>query len=145
MGYMLAKDDEISLVMPEWHEGEEDYFEIILNETLDSVGYIKYYHWIDSVTGNVSYRIYEEYRGKNYAKKALKLLVRNVSKLGDEDLFISILPNNIASINTAIGSGAIFDQVVEIPKNYIFSQDGKYKYANMYIIKNTKEREEKIK
>lgn len=28
--------------------------------------------------------------------------------------------------------------MVEIPKKYIFSLDGKYKYANMYIIKNNK-------
>ncbi len=145
MGYMLAKDEEISLVIPEWHEDEEDYFEIILNETLDSVGYIKYYYFVDPVTGNISYRIYEEYRGKNYAKKALKLLARNIFKLDDEDLYISILPNNIASINTAIGAGATFYQEVEIPKSYIISEHGKYKYANMYIIKNTKEKEGNIK
>jgi len=145
MVYTLAKDAEISLVMPEWHEGEEDYFEIILNESLETAGYIKYYHWVDPATGNISYRIYDEYQGNSYAKKALKLLSRNVFKIGDEDLYISILPNNIASIKTAIGAGAIFYHAVEIPRNYIFSEEGKYKYANMYIIKNTKEKECKIK
>lgn len=136
MGYMLAKDDEISLVMPEWHEGEEENFEIILNDTMESIGYIKYYHWIDPATGNVSYKIYEEYRGKGYAKKALRLLARNVSELDDLDLFISILPDNTASIKTAVGAGALFYQMVEIPENYVFSEGGKYKYANMYIIEN---------
>ena len=145
MGYVLAKDDEISLLRPEWHEGEEEYFEIILNETLETVGYIKYYYWIDPTAGNISYKIYEEYRGKNYAKKALKILARNISGLDDEDLYISILPNNIASIKTAVGAGATFYQVVEIPKSYIISEQGKYKYANMYIIKNTREKEGTVK
>lgn len=145
MGYTLAKDDEISLVMPEWHEGEEEHFEIILNDTMESVGHIKFYSWIDPAAGNVSYEIYEEYRGNNYAKKSLKLLARNVSKLSDEDLFISILPDNTASIKTAVGAGALFYQIVEIPKNYKFSQDGKYKYANMYIIENDRGREYKAK
>lgn len=136
MGYVLGKDEEISLIMPEWHEGEEEYFEITMNDTLDVVGLIRFYHEVNPSTGNVEYKVFEECCGNNYAKKALKILAKNVFKLDEEDLYIAILPDNYASIKTAIGAGAVFEQKVKIPKNYIFSQDGKYKYANMYVIKN---------
>lgn len=33
MGYELGKDEEISLVMPDWHEGKEEMFEIVINDT----------------------------------------------------------------------------------------------------------------
>ena len=135
--YVLAKNDEISLVMPDWHYGTSDLFEII-NKEIEVVGNIIFNHSYDDVTGNVEYNVFEEYRGNNYATKALKLLAQNVFKISEMDLFISILPNNKASIKTAINCGAVFHKMVEIPKKYIFSLDGKYKYANMYIIKNNK-------
>lgn len=148
MGYELGKDEEISLVMPDWHEGKEEMFEIVINDTLEVAGYIKFFHEVNPSTGNVEYEIFDEYRGKNYAKKALRILARNVSGLDPKDLFISILPDNIASIKTAVGAGAIFEKRVEIPKHYIFSKEGKYKYANMYIIKNNggiKDEKDKVK
>ena len=136
MAFVLAQSEEIYLVMPEWYDDEHEFFEIVLNDTEEVVGNITMRNKIDSSAGNIEYFIFEEYRGNNYAKKALKLFARNVSEVSDEDLFISILPNNTASIKTAVGAGALFHQVVEIPKDYRLSEDGKYKYANMYIIKN---------
>lgn len=136
MPFTLASDEEISLVMPAWHYGDDDLFEIVLNSNNEVVGNIRFQHKIDNATGNIEYNVFEEYRGNNYAKKALKLFARNVSEISDDDIFISILPNNTASIKTAVGAGAIFHQMVEIPKKYKMSEDGKYKYANMYIIKN---------
>lgn len=136
MAFILAKNEEISLVMPPWYDDEHEFFEIVKNDTNEVIGNITMRNEIDSVAGNIEYMIFEEYRGNNYAKKALKLFARNVSNIKDEDLFISILPNNKASIKTAVGSGALFYKVVEIPKNYRLSEDGKYKYSYMYIIKN---------
>lgn len=136
MAFILAMNEEISLVMPDWYDDEHEFFEIVLKDTKEVVGNITLRNRFDSSTGNIEYFIFEEYRGNNYAKKALKLFARNVSEVSSEDLFISILPNNMASIKTAVGAGALFHQVVEIPKNYRMSEDGKNKYANMYIIKN---------
>ena len=136
MAFVLAQNEEISLVMPEWYDDVHEFFEIVLNASNEVVGNITLRNKIDNSTGNIEYFIFEEYRGNNYAKKALKLFAGNVSEVSDEDLFISILPNNTASIKTAVGAGALFHQVVEIPKDYRLSEDGKYKYANMYIIKN---------
>lgn len=148
LAYTLASNEEITLVMPDWHRDEYDLYEIVLNNNSKVVGNLKFHYEINDVTGNIEYEIFEEYRGNNYAKKALKLFSKNVSELSDNDIFISILPNNTASIKTAIGAGAILHQVVEIPKKYIMSEEGKYKYANMYIIKNDRgvyEKEDKTK
>lgn len=136
MAFVLAQNEEISLVMPEWYDDVHEFFEIVLNTSNEVVGNITLRNKIDNSVGNIEYFIFEEYRGNNYAKKALKLFARNVSEVSDEDLFISILPNNTASIKTAIGAGALFHQVVEIPKDYRMSEEGKNKYAYMYIIKN---------
>ena len=140
MGYKLTSNDEISLVMPDWHDGEEEYYEIILNNINEPVGFIEFNPKISKVTGNVEYGIFPEFRGNNYAEKALKLFTNAVYKISNNDLFLSILPNNKASIKTATGAGAIFIQNVQIPKKYIFSEHGKYKYAYMYIIKNERKK-----
>ena len=67
--------------------------------------------------------------------------MKNRVKIGnssDSDLFISILPNNIASIKTAVGAGAVFDRKIDIPLHSTYSLGGRNKYANRYIIKNNK-------
>lgn len=138
MGYVLASDDEISLVMPDYHSGTFDLYEIIRVEDSEFLGYISYYYENDEIAGNVSYEIFKEYSGHNYAKKALKLFAKNIFKIDDSDLFISILPNNIASIKTAVGAGAVFDRKIDIPLYSTYSLEGRNKYANRYIIKNNK-------
>lgn len=135
-GFILASDDEISLLMPDWYEDSDEFYFIIKNDTNEVLGNIIYRYQKNEATGNVEYQIDKQFRGHNYAKKALKLLAKNMYKIDDEDLFISIHSDNYASIKTAIGAGAIFEKKVKIPKHYIFSEEGKYKYANMYIIKN---------
>lgn len=124
MGYVLASDDEISLVMPDYHSGTFDLYEIIRAEDSEFLGYISYYYENDEIAGNVSYEIFKEYSGHNYAKKALKLFAKNIFKIDDSDLFISILPNNIASIKTAVGAGAVFDRKIDIPLHSTYSLGG---------------------
>ncbi len=138
MEYVLASNDEISLVMTDPHYGSVDVYEIIRVEDSEFLGYISYYYENDEIAGNVSYEIFKEYSGHNYAKKALKLFAKNIFKIDDSDLFISILPNNIASIKTAVGAGAVFDRKIDIPLHSTYSLGGKNKYANRYIIKNNK-------
>ncbi len=136
MGYVFAKNDEISLIMPDWHYGKDDLFEIVFNDNGNVVGSIKFRYEVDFITGNIEYNIFEEYRGYGYAKKALKLFAKNVYKLSDEDIFISILPNNTASIRTAKGAGAVYERMVPIPKGYSFDGYEMQKYAYRFIIKN---------
>lgn len=130
---IFASDKIISLILED--VPNEAYFKIILNETLEEIGHISYTYENDSIVGNLSYFIYEEYRNKGYGKKALKLLVDNIRRIDDNDLYLAIIPNNIASIKLAESQNAKYVGDVNIPSKYIFSDDGKYSYANMYKIK----------
>ena len=130
---IFASDIIITLILED--VPNEAYFKIILNETLEEIGHISYTYENDSIVGNLSYFIYEEHRNKGYGKKALKLLVDNIRRIDDNDLYLAIIPNNIASIKLAESQNAKYVGDVNIPSKYIFSDDGKYSYANMYKIK----------
>lgn len=130
---IFASDKIISLVLED--VPNEAYFKIILNETFEEIGHIIYTYENDSIVGNLSYFLYEEYRSKGYGKRALKLLVDNIKKIDNNDLYLSIIPNNIASIKLAESQNAKYIGDVNIPTKYVFSDDGKYSYANMYKIK----------
>lgn len=130
---IFASDKIISLILED--VPDEAYFKIILNETLEEIGHISYTYENDSIVGNLSYFIYEEHRNKGYGKKALKLLVDNIRRIDDNDLYLAIIPNNIASIKLAKSQNAKYIGDVNIPTKYVFSDDGKYSYANMYKIK----------
>ena len=65
---------------------------------------------------------------------ALKLFVNNIRDIDDKDLYLAITPDNIASIKLAKSQNAKFIGTVSIPARYVFSDDGKYSYANMYKI-----------
>lgn len=130
---IFASDKIISLILED--VPNEAYFKVILNETLEEIGHISYTYENDSIVGNLSYFIYEEHRNKGYGKKALKLLVDNIRRIDDNDLYLAIIPNNIASIKLAKSQNAKYVGDVNIPTKYVFSDDGKYSYANMYKIK----------
>lgn len=130
---IFASDKIISLILED--VPDEAYFKIVLNETLEEIGHIIYTYENDSIVGNLSYFLYEEYRNKGYGKKALKLLVHNIRRIDDNDLYLAIIPNNIASIKLAESQNAKYIGDVNIPTKYIFSDDGKYSCANMYKIK----------
>ena len=112
------------------------HYAIMLIENEKKVGEIIFTTYINSVCGNVSYRVFPEYQGNKYALKALKLLKENIYKISKDDLYIATHRDNKASIKTATMAGALFLEKVRIPKSYNFSENGKYKYANMYIIRN---------
>ncbi len=130
---IFASDKIISLILED--VPNEAYFKIVLNETLEEIGHIIYTYENDSIVGNLSYFLYEEYRNKGYGKKALKLLVDNIRRIDDNDLYLAIIPDNIASIKLAKSQNAKYIGDVNIPTKYVFSDDGKYSYANMYKIK----------
>ena len=130
---IFASDKIISLILED--VPNEAYFKIILNETLEEIGHIIYTYENDSIVGNLFHFLYEEYRNKGYGKKALKLLVDNIRRIDDNDLYLAIIPNNIASIKLAKSQNAKYIGDVNIPTKYVFSDDGKYSYANMYKIK----------
>lgn len=135
MAFTLAKNKEISLVMPDWHDGEEEFFEIILNESNEVVGRVIFRHYNDEIYGNVDYDIFKEYRGNGYAKKALILFKENLYKISDDDIVITVKPNNGAYLKTAIGAGATYMKTVKLSKESFISKNGLYDEADVYEIK----------
>jgi len=145
MSYILGSDNEITLALIETHHDDRLYFEIRLKENSKVVGHISYHFRDVKIFGNVECFIKEEYRGNNYATKALSILVDNLYKIDDEDIYLAILPDNIPSIKSALACGAVFHHKARIPEYYAFSKNGKYTFANVYIIKNEKAKSENNK
>lgn len=105
-------------------------FNIILNNTKEKVGEITFNLKKDSFTydGNVGYEIKEEYRNKGYASRALRLLkevVKTNNYVGDKDLFIATVPDNIYSQKVAENNEGVLIYDGEVPKKDIFN----YKYG----------------
>lgn len=145
MSYILGSDDEITLALMETNHDDRLYFEIRLNENSNVVGHISYHFRDVKIFENVEVFISEEYRGNNYAKKALSILIENLYKIDNNDIYLSIHQDNIASIKSAISCGAKLDHVTKIPKRFSFSENGKYKYTNVCIIENNNTNKEKVK
>lgn len=79
---------------------EKEYI-IFLTDTNIAVGHIKYFGYHCSYKfGDISYYIYNEHRGNNYAYHALSLLSEKLKEDGINDFWISTKNNNIASIKT---------------------------------------------
>lgn len=124
----IATDNEIDLKVPINIVNECEYIDIYLHDTDINVGII----WYDSSDdfefiqyfGNVGYEIKKEYRGNNYALKALKLLKQILIDKKMENMLFSIELDNVASIKTVEKFGASklgIKKVLPNPKLYALS------------------------
>ena len=79
---------------------------IYLHKTNLIIGTIEYrsYHFSEYV-GDISYGVMEEFRGHNYALRALNLLSEHLFKNGVSDFWITAHKSNIASIGTVLKYG----------------------------------------
>lgn len=136
MDDFFAANNDITILMQK--NNKEIYFKIVLNDVFEEIGHIVYSYENSELMGNLFYFIYEEYRNKGYAKEALKLVIENIRKIVDKDLYLSIGNKNIASIKVAISSGATYYKSVYIPKNYLFVDDSNSRKVNIYKIKTKK-------
>lgn len=137
METIFASDSNITLLLE--NTNEEAIFKIILNTTNEEIGNITYTYENDDLVGNLFYFIYEKYREKHYAKDALKLLIENMIKIDNNDLYLAITPNNVASEKLALSQNATFIKKVNLPTGYVYTEDGVFDYANMYKIKIRKQ------
>ena len=81
-------------------------------------------------SGNVGYRIDEEYRKKGYATESLKQLKAEAKEKGIDGLVILCDAENIASRRVAEKAGAKFVSETETPENSAL-----YAYGKRKIIK----------
>jgi len=102
----VASNDKIDLRVID-NEIETLYY-IFLYKTDICIGKIRYYgNHIDSVTGDVGYEIYEEYRGKHYSYEALLLLSDLLKAHGIDSFIVTIAKYNIPSIKIIEKYGGI--------------------------------------
>lgn len=121
---VVATDGEIDLVQAVNYDEDMDYYlDIYLHDTDTLVGDVNYRFKTDTYTGNVGYNIYEEYRGHRYATKALLLLKELLNQRGFQNMVISVVPNNVASVKTALGAGSKLVCVRSVPPRYKLYSD----------------------
>lgn len=77
------------------------------------------------IGGNIGYGIEEAYRGHHYAAKACRLAFLQAKKHGMDHLFITCVPDNIASAKTCEAAGGRFVEIAEIPQDNEMYAEGK--------------------
>ena len=119
-------------------------FNIMLNDTKEKVGEITFNLKKDSFTydGNVGYKIYEEFRNKGYATRALNLLkeiVKTNKFVGDKDLFIATTPENIYSQKVVQNNDGSLIYDGQVPENDQFNYKHGVKEVKVYQIRMNRE------
>lgn len=84
----------------------------IYNLKNEIVGMIEYRDENHSLTGDIGYMIKKQYRGNNFAYKALCLLGRYLSDYGIEEIIISSRSDNISSLKTIYKYGGTLIKVI---------------------------------
>lgn len=74
--------------------------------------------------GNIGYRVMEPFRGYHYAGKACKLLFELAKRHGMETLIITCNPENHASARTCTYTGALLEEIADIPEYHDMYQRG---------------------
>ncbi|MBQ8575861.1 MAG: GNAT family N-acetyltransferase [Clostridia bacterium] len=122
--FNIISDGEITLKVSQKYHGDDEllpfyYYDIFVGNT--AVGKISIrigsnYH--SYYNGNIGYEIDKEFRGKNYAYKACKLVLLVAKAHGMNELILTCDENNIASYKTIEKLGAELIELVKPPKDY---------------------------
>lgn len=76
--------------------------------------------------GHIGYRVFPEYRGNHYARKACLLLFQLARKHGMNYLYITCNPDNFASRKTCEYAGGKLLEIVELPEGNDMRDDGEF-------------------
>lgn len=114
--------------------------DIILNETSEKVGEITFNYMSSpniTYTGNVSYKIKDEFQNKGYATEALNLLKQLLKKHQhqEKDLYISVDIENTKSQKVAINNEGKLYYEGPVPKNEPLTKRNGITKIKMYHIK----------
>lgn len=104
---LVAVTDEIDIYEMIGQNKRINYL-ISKHDTCEIIGYIQVgYGVVYPIHGNLGYEIKEKYRGHGYALKALEVLCDVLVEHGMDDAMLCIRSDNIPSIKTAEGFGAV--------------------------------------
>ena len=144
--FPIIKSNRITLSWPNRYGSTDIHakiratLDIILNETSEKIGEITYNYMYNpklSYTGNVSYKIKEEFQNKGYATEALFLLKEVLKKHQNKerDLYISTDIGNTKSQKVAINNEGKLYFEGEIPKSDSLTKRSGITKIKMYQIK----------
>jgi tagatose 1,6-diphosphate aldolase len=74
--------------------------------------------------GHIGYVVHPKYRGRRFAARALRLILRLAASHGLSELWITCNPDNIASRRTCEAAGAEFIDIVDLPPDIDMYQRG---------------------
>lgn len=84
------------------------HFTICLHDKVIPIGDIEYTDTHRAIPGNISYEIFEKYRGHHYALRALRLVGQKLLELGVKKIYVTASNNeNIPSIKTIENFGGV--------------------------------------
>ena len=134
-------DGEIDLKISGKYLGDEEmlpfyYYDIFLKDRF--IGRISMRigsNFHSYYNGNIGYEIEENFRGKNYALKACKLVLPIAKAHGMNELFLTCDENNIPSYKTIEKLGGELLEIVKPPKNYFAYRENmkKQRIYKLYI------------
>jgi predicted ATPase/predicted acetyltransferase len=131
----IDTDDELSLCLVEKFEGSierervpayiYDMVHCLTGETMGRINLrvgstpeLKMYR------GEIGYSVQESFRGKRYAARSIKLLVKLAQAHGFKELWITCNPDNAASRRTLEFAGAKLIEVIDLPEGEKKFHDG---------------------
>lgn len=79
---------------------------------------------IERYAGHIGYTVYEAYRGKRFAARAVRLLLPLAAKVSLDPVWITCDPENLASRRSCELAGAEFVEIVEVPADCIIRTSG---------------------
>jgi len=92
--------------------------------------------------GQVGYAVGEEYRGKRYAARSLKLLFPLAKRHGLDPLWVTCDPGNVASRKTCELAGGTLVEIVDIPEQSdLYKRGERKKCRYRFELSNTKQKE----
>jgi len=99
----------------------------VLNFKIGQNDYLRLY------AGHISFTVFENFRGKNFASKALSRILPHCLLFLPE-IFITCDSENIASQKTIERVNPIIHSMIDVPKNNILYKDG-YRKVRRYSVK----------
>ncbi len=137
----FLSDGEIDLKISGKYFGDEEmlpfyYYDIFLKDRF--IGRISMRignNFHSYYNGNIGYEIEENFRGKNYALKACKLVLPIAKSHGMNEIFLTCDENNIPSYKTIEKLGGELLEIVRPPKNYFAYRENmkKQRIYKLYI------------
>jgi predicted acetyltransferase len=114
--FEILEDDELILSLILFSLKKQFFYYKIYDKNENFIGTCGIRLNSDEYLGNVEYEIFPDYRGNNYAYKAIKLLSNIANKYNVDNLTITADPTNIASNKTILKLGTKFVVTKDVPK-----------------------------